>query len=327
MEVRAGDVVEKVSAESSRAVAEEAFKNEMETNAHAVSQDAQVGMSGLIEDLGVCPLPDLSPVSQLHDDGLEWTDTESDDENSCIEHVEQNVPETACLPDNSCSTQLDSRMPLPPPVHTPRLHRMLPKQVRKAKVRLDLLPKYPCRTRSGMSVAVDTAWHKRGFDSLTSYTFFLTTGKSTKQKKVVGHRICGVCSWWRRKRPGQKVRPHRCVRNHTDSARAMEAKSGVKGVHELLEEGTTVEYLEGDGDNTLISKIKTNLGISMKKRFDKNHVVKNFTKSLYCLKNDKGIKLSKSAITHLEKCLKYTFAKNQGDKSGMENNVKAIVPH
>ncbi|XP_053386410.1 uncharacterized protein LOC123564961 [Mercenaria mercenaria] len=104
MEIRAGSVVEKVSAESSQAIAEEAFKNEMETIAHAESQDAQVGMSGLIEDLGICPLPDSSPVSQLrlHDDELDWTDTESDDENSYIEHVEQNVPETASLPDNSC---------------------------------------------------------------------------------------------------------------------------------------------------------------------------------------------------------------------------------
>ncbi|XP_053393563.1 uncharacterized protein LOC128555367 [Mercenaria mercenaria] len=86
MEIRAGSVVEKVSAESSQAIAEEAFKNEMETIAHAESQDAQVGMSGLIEDLGICPLPDSSPVSQLrlHDDELDWTDTESDDENSYI---------------------------------------------------------------------------------------------------------------------------------------------------------------------------------------------------------------------------------------------------
>lgn len=27
--------------------------------------------------------------------------------------------------------------------------------------------RYPCKTRSGMTCAVDTAWHKRGFDSLT----------------------------------------------------------------------------------------------------------------------------------------------------------------
>ncbi|KAH3868078.1 hypothetical protein DPMN_031215 [Dreissena polymorpha] len=100
-------------------------------------------------------------------------------------------------------------------------------------------------------------------------------------KAIVGHRLCGVCSWWRRNKPGQKVRPHRCVRNHTGSARAMEATSGVKGVKELSEQGTPVEYLEGDGDNTLISKLKSDLNVTMKKRFDKNHVVKNFTKSLY----------------------------------------------
>lgn len=34
-----------------------------------------------------------------------------------------------------------------------------------------------------MSLAVDTAWHKRGFDSLTSHTFFM--GKSCYGKKVV----------------------------------------------------------------------------------------------------------------------------------------------
>lgn len=159
----------------------------------------------------------------------------------------------------------------------------------------------------------------------------MTTDKSSQLKKVVktvvGHRTCSVCSWWRRRRPGEKVRSHCCVRNHTGSARAMEATSGVKGVKELFEEGTPVEFLEGDGDNTLISKIKTDLNLTMKKRFDKNHVVKNFTKGLYKLKAEKNVKLSKSIICHLEKCLKYAFSKNQGDRSGMEENLKALVPH
>ena len=35
------------------------------------------------------------------------------------------------------------------------------------KQRKRLLDQYPCKTRTGMSCAVDTAWHKRGFDSLT----------------------------------------------------------------------------------------------------------------------------------------------------------------
>ena len=159
----------------------------------------------------------------------------------------------------------------------------------------------------------------------------MSTGKSAKQKKViktvVGHRVCGVCSWWRRKRPGQQVRKHDCVRNHTGSARSMEATTGVQGVRELQAEGTPLEYLEGDGDNTLISKIRSDLHITMKKRFDKNHVVKNITKSLYQLKAEKGVKLTKTIILHLEKCLKYIFAKNIGNKDGMEENLRALIPH
>ena len=54
----------------------------------------------------------------------------------------------------------------------------------------------------------------------------------------------------------------------------MESISGEKGVKELAVEGTSVEYLEGDGDNTLIARLKTNSNIDMKKRFDKNHIVK-----------------------------------------------------
>lgn len=37
--------------------------------------------------------------------------------------------------------------------------------------------RYPCKTRHGMSAAADTAWHKRGFDSLTSHTFFMSKAK------------------------------------------------------------------------------------------------------------------------------------------------------
>ncbi|XP_060562079.1 uncharacterized protein LOC132721726 [Ruditapes philippinarum] len=205
------------------------------------------------------------------------TDDESrpseEDDLNCTGNVSLSVQTP--LSCNAFSTPTDTRKPLPVPVLTPQSDRKTHQRIKKAKVRL--LPKYLCQTRSGMSVAVDTAWHKRGFDSLTSHTFFMTTGKSRQPNKVVktivSHRTCGVCNWWRRKRPGQKVRPHACVRNHRGSARAMEATSGVKGVKELLAEGIPVEYLEGDGDNTLISRLKTDLGVSMKKRFDKNHVV------------------------------------------------------
>lgn len=55
----------------------------------------------------------------------------------------------------------------------------------------------------------------------------------------------------------------------------MESASGVSGVKELNESGTPVEILEVDEDNTVISWLKSELCINMKKRLDKNHIVKN----------------------------------------------------
>lgn len=200
------------------------------------------------------------------------------------------------------------------------------RQIKNKTVKRNIAPSFPCRTRTGMSLAVDTAWHKRGFDSLTSHTFFM--GKSCYGKKVVKtvvkHRACGTCKWWSRHRPNLPVRPHRCVKNHQGSVRMMESTSGVLGVKELNESGTPVEYLEGDGDNTLIARLKSDLNISMKKRFDRNHIVKNIGKSMFALQERK---LSKSVIMHIQKCLKYIFAKNQGNRVGMEENLKALIPH
>lgn len=96
----------------------------------------------------------------------------------------------------------------------------------------------------------------------------------------------------------------------------MESVSGVQGIKEL----------EGDGDNTMISRIKSELGITMKKRLDKNHVIKNMGKRLHALHGTKGVKLSKTVIVHLQKCIKYALAKNQ-TKDDLEENLKAILPH
>lgn len=146
-------------------------------------------------------------------------------------------------------------------------------------------------------------------------------------KALVSHRTCGTCKWWKRNRHGQPVRAHRCVHSHSGSARLMESASGVLGVKQLSDEGTPVEYLEGDGDNTMISRIRNDLNLTMKKRFDRNHIVKNIGKHLYALHAEKGIKLSKNVILHIQKCLKYAFARNQGDKDGLEENLKALIPH
>ncbi|KAH3816138.1 hypothetical protein DPMN_117647 [Dreissena polymorpha] len=56
--------------------------------------------------------------------------------------------------------------------------------------------------------------------------------------------------------------------------------SGEKGLKELIEEGTPVEILEGDGDNNLVIRVKKNLNLTLQKHFDKNHV-----KNIFIMKN------------------------------------------
>lgn len=85
--------------------------------------------------------------------------------------------------------------------------------------------------------------------------------------------------------------------------------------------------IEGDGDNTLIARLKSQCGLSVVKRLDKNHCVKNIIKTLYDLRNSKVVKISNQIIQHLSKCIKYIFSKNQGDKEGMRENLVALVPH
>lgn len=118
------------------------------------------------------------------------------------------------------------------------------------------------------------------------------------------------------------VRKHRSIRNHVGSAILMECKSGVQGIKELSDEGTPEEVLEGDGDTTMLAHIKTDLNRTLKKPYDRNHIVKNIGKNLYAVK-----KLSKSVMQYLQQCLKYAFAKNAGDKTGIEENIRAKIPH
>lgn len=92
--------------------------------------------------------------------------------------------------------------------------------------------------------------------------------------------------------------PHRCEKS-SRKCPYVESTSGDQGVKELNDSGTPVKYLEGDGENTLIARLKSDLNISMKKRFDRNHIVKNIGKSMFALQEKQ---LSKSVIMHIQKC-------------------------
>jgi len=106
----------------------------------------------------------------------------------------------------------------------------------------------------------------------------------------------------------------------------MESSSGVNGVKELKESGTPIEIFEGDGDNTLISRLNNDLNMTVQKRFDRNHVVKNIGKT-YGIHHNKNKKTDQNTIKHLQRCLKYCFAKNQGNPLKLRENVQALIPH
>ncbi|XP_033759590.1 uncharacterized protein LOC117341838 [Pecten maximus] len=262
MEKRAGDFVESVAKSSTEIAAKNSFQLEMEDIGYEESAEAQKAMGEEIDDLGISLLDDASPSIQklLHQRTVMTPESERSelgqfkDSASILSSILKDKP------------------------HDRKKKRKAPHYNLKCKKRL--MSEFPTKTRQGMSCAVDTAWHKRGFDSLTSHTFFMSKAKYGKKvvKTVVGHRTCGTCKWWQRNRPGQKIRKHRYVHNHTGSARLMESVSGVQGIKDLKDSGTPVEILEGDGDNTMISRIKHDLGITMKKRLDRNHVVKNVGK-------------------------------------------------
>ena len=50
-----------------------------------------------------------------------------------------------------------------------------------------------------------------------------------------------------------------------------------------------------------MARMKANHNLTLKKkRFDKNHDIKNIGKSLYALKFEKGVNISNNTVTHLQ---------------------------
>lgn len=60
------------------------------------------------------------------------------------------------------------------------------------------------------------------------------------------------------------------VFKHASSARLMESTGGLIGLKELATQGTSIECIEGEDDNTLTACIKDELNISLKKKFNKS---------------------------------------------------------
>ncbi|KAK3100488.1 hypothetical protein FSP39_020887 [Pinctada imbricata] len=197
------------------------------------------------------------------------------------------------------------------------------------KRRLNFLP----RTPTGITVCADHAWQKRGFDSLTGHTYLLS--KENKVLKiVVKHRTCRVCKCWRRRRPGQKLRHHRCVLNHKGSSRLMESEAGVEAVKEMNDQGTPIAVIEGDGDNTLIARLKSNLGLTA---FAKGGLSPGHYNIKYSEKLDKNRELRRVKMRQPDvKCRRLILKQEQATQKGAyeasegssyQSVKQGIMPH
>lgn len=85
-------------------------------------------------------------------------------------------------------------------------------------------------------------------------------------KTVVKYRTCGTRKWQRRNRPEVPIREHRFVWNHKGSARAMESEAGLQAIKDMIQQGTPVGIIEGDGDNTLVARLERSMGLTVKKK-------------------------------------------------------------
>ena len=117
------------------------------------------------------------------------------------------------------------------------------------------------------------------------------TRKHGARKNIVAslvyNRPCRNCNWWKRNKPRIRLREHQCVQNYSGSAHAKDEAAGVQGVKEFKQLGTPFEIMEGEGYSTTTAR-------------GKNQLV-----------HSKDTKLSRIIIMHLQKYLKYTFAKTK----------------
>ncbi|XP_062596795.1 uncharacterized protein LOC134258284 [Saccostrea cucullata] len=202
MERRAGEMIEKFADENMRNESQKAFREEM---GEVAAQEMDSNADFYDKELGVAIIED-----------------EFEGDPSLIEKCNMGAFDLL-TESNSASPQLPAKpMPVVKKVGVDR--------TASAKTKKKII--FPSQTRSGMTVAADHAWQKRGYDSLTGHTYLISK-RNKVLKTVIKHRSCATCKWWKRNRPGQRIRSHRCVWNHRGSAKMMESEAGLLALKEM----------------------------------------------------------------------------------------------
>ncbi|CAC5378782.1 unnamed protein product [Mytilus coruscus] len=138
-----------------------------------------------------------------------------------------------------------------------------------------------------VTVSVDAAWQRRGsgrsYDSLTGHCSMI----GSKTGKVINYKwrskACRICQ--RAEISGNIPRVHKCNKNFTGSAKAMEPDMVVDMVKESRSKGANITAIIGDEDTTTIARLRAKVDPTIVKLSDSNHMRKPIRNRLYELKN------------------------------------------
>ncbi|XP_052067585.1 uncharacterized protein LOC127706898 isoform X2 [Mytilus californianus] len=183
--------------------------------------------------------------------------------------------------------------------------------------------------QKGINASTDTCWQKKGsgraYNSLSGVASLI----GQKTGKVLHHTMrsgdCRVCTIANRK--GEVPRKHKCTKNWTGSAKAMEPDMVVQMIRDLNEQNVPISELAGDDDSTGYNRaMKEMPDLQMVKTSDRNHVTKNIVNKLYSLK-PKHKELSVMVINAITRNFAYMLDQNKGNQAGIENGLRASIDH
>ncbi|CAG2248750.1 GGA [Mytilus edulis] len=125
-----------------------------------------------------------------------------------------------------------------------------------------------------VTVSVDAAWQRRGsgrsYDSLTGHCSMI----GSKTGKVINYKwrskACRICQ--RAETSGNIPRVHKCNKNFTGSAKAMEPDMVVDMVKESRSKGANITAIIGDEDTTTIARLRAKVDPTIVKLSDSNHM-------------------------------------------------------
>lgn len=135
--------------------------------------------------------------------------------------------------------------------------------------------------------------------------------------------VCDLAS-----RKGRKPCAHRCKRNWSKSAKAMEADTCVENVKAINEsgEGVKVSVIVGDEDSSAIAHVRNEVDSSIRKWSDVNHAKKSLGNKLYELKKTHK-ELSDTVIKAVQKNFAYALNQKKGNAEELKKALKAIPAH